>query len=306
MRFVSLPSDLADAVGPIDGVEILTWDMQESPPRDDIELVMIPSHRAPWIKRLDELPALKAVQIGSAGHDSAVKYIPAGVTLSNAVGVHDTATAELALTLMLASQRGIPEFVRSGDRGEWLAPRQYRSVADARVVIVGYGGIGRALAARLKAAEADVVAVASKPRAGDDLVDEVHGVSDLRGLVADADVLALAVPLTEATRHVVDADLMAALPDGALIVNVGRGGLVDTEALLPELQAGRLRLAADVTAPEPLPEGHPLWSAPGVLISPHVGSDTPALAPRMLRFVRSQLTAFGQSGELPHTVAVGV
>jgi phosphoglycerate dehydrogenase-like enzyme len=118
-------------------------------------------------------------------------------------------------------------------------------------------------------------------------------------------VLALATPLTEATRGLVDADALALLPDDALVVNVGRGGVVDTDALVAECVAGRLRAALDVTDPEPLPADHPLWVTPGVLISPHTAGSTAAFGPRMARYLRSQLTAYAQTGHLPHVVATG-
>lgn len=306
MSLVTLPPSLVGPVGHVDGVDLAPWDLRTDPPRpDDIEVVVVPTHRAPWVTRLGELPSLTALQLGSAGHEHAVRFLPPGVTLSNAVGVHDTATSEMALALILAAQRDVPDFVRAQAVGEWAAPQQRRTVADSRVLVVGYGGIGRALATRLHACEAEVVAVASTARPGDGLVDRVHAVTELPTLLPQADVLALATPLTDATRGMVDAAALALLPDDALVVNVGRGGVLDTGALVAECASGRLRAALDVTDPEPLPPEHPLWRTPGVLISPHTAGSTAAFLPRMARYLRSQLTAYAQTGTLPHVVATG-
>jgi phosphoglycerate dehydrogenase-like enzyme len=207
------------------------------------------------------------------------------VLLANARGVHDDATAELALGLTLASLRGIDEAVRS--HGHWGRSREQRSLADSRVTVLGYGSIGRALALRLLACGALVTAVASAPRS-DDLVGSVVTVADVDW--AAQHVVVVVLPLTDATRSVVDAYFLAGLSDDTLVVNVGRGPLLDTEAVIAE--AGRLRFALDVTDPEPLPDGHPLWSAPGVLITPHVAGGTTAMLPRMAALLRDQLTRY--------------
>ncbi len=306
MPIVAVPSSLIDAVGEVQGCDLLAWDMQDPPLRHaEIEVVVAPNWRAPWMARLHELPALRAVQLGSAGFEHALRHLPEGVQLANAVGVHDTATSELALTLILASQRGLPDFVRDQADQTWNPPEEQRSLADATVLVIGYGGIGRALAQRLRACEADVIAVARLARPGDDLVDRVYAVSDLPDLLPAAGVVVLCTPLTEATRGMLDAMALARLPDDALVVNVGRGPLVDTDALVAECALGRLRAAVDVTDPEPLPPEHPLWSTPGVLISPHVGGNSNAYTPRMASYLRSQLSAYREQGSLPHTVAVG-
>ncbi len=262
------------------------WDGAERPPRDDIELVVLDYRNARMtLERLDDLPALAVVQTQTAGVDGVAELMPDGVLLANARGVHDDATAELALGLTLASLRGIDEAVRS--HGHWAGGRQYRSLADSNVAVLGYGSIGRALASRLLACRAVVTAVASAPR-DDDLVGSVVTSVDVDW--AAQHVVVVVLPLTEATRHIVDAAFLARLSDGALVVNVGRGPLLDTSAVIAE--AGRLRFALDVTDPEPLPDGHPLWSAPGVLITPHVAGGTTAMLPRMAALLRDQLTRY--------------
>jgi phosphoglycerate dehydrogenase-like enzyme len=273
----------------------------------EVGVLSLPFEAGRWVTRLDEVPGLTGVVLASAGYEHALPHLPSGVDLANAVGVHDTATAEMALALMLAAQREIPAHVRNQADGHWdrSGLGQRRSLADSRVVVVGYGGIGRALTRRLVASECEVVAVASRERAGDDLVEQVHGIDRLPELLPLADVLVLAVPLTEVTRGLVDARALAALPDDALVVNVARGPVVDTAALQRECAAGRLRAALDVTDPEPLPAGHALWSTPGVLVSPHVGGGTPASYPRMGRYLTRQLTAYRDHGRLDHVVATG-
>nr|WP_306270504.1 NAD(P)-dependent oxidoreductase [Ornithinimicrobium sp. HY1793] len=211
----------------------------------------------------------------------------------------------MALTLLLAAQRDLPTFVRAQDEGRWVELQERRALADQRVLVVGYGGIGRALAARLLACETSVTAVASRARDGDEFVDSVHSVSDLPALLAEHDMVVLAVPLSEATRGMIGAAELALLPDNALVVNVGRGPLVDTEALIAECASGRLRAALDVTDPEPLPEDHPLWRTPGVLISPHVAGGTSVFPSRQARYVQTQIEHYLSTGELKHVVATG-
>jgi phosphoglycerate dehydrogenase-like enzyme len=244
---------------------------------------------------LPRLPALRVVQTQTAGVDNIEAHVPAGVTLCNARGVHDASTAELAVGLVLASLRGLPDFVRAAATGEWArSPRP--SLADRRVLVVGYGSIGAALERRLDGFECEVVRVARTAREG------VHGWEELPELLPHADVVVLLVPLTDQTRGLVDRDFLAALPDGALLVNVARGPVVDTDALVAECASGRLQAALDVTDPEPLPPEHPLWRTPGVLISPHVGGATSAMQPRMLALVDEQLRRFAAGEPLLNVV----
>lgn len=278
-------------LGTMDGFEFVTSDLLTLPERSDEIEVCVPPYMTAFDKTLlGQLPSLRHVQLLTAGYDSIPDVLPDTVSLANAVGVHDTSTAELAITLTLASLRSIPEFVRDAATGTWAEPRVFDSLADRRVLILGYGSIGQAVARRLLPFEVEVTAVASRARAGDELVDTVHGISDLAGLLPDTDVLIVVVPLTDATRHLVDDDVLAALPDGALVVNVARGAVADTEAI--QRHVDRLRFALDVTDPEPLPPDHPLWRAPGVLISPHTGGPTTAFRPRAVRFLRAQLRAY--------------
>jgi phosphoglycerate dehydrogenase-like enzyme len=223
--------------------------------------------------------------------------LPPAATLCNAAGVHDASTAEIAVGLAIASLRGIDDFARAMPNGAWLRGRR-ESLADKRVVIIGAGGVGSAIRQRMAAFEAETVMVARTAREG------VNAIADLPALLPSADVVVLAVPLVDSTRHLADAAFLACMPDGALLVNVARGPVVDTEALVAAVSSGRLRAALDVTDPEPLPAGHPLWTLPGVLVSPHVGGNSSAFVPRARRLVEAQIARWQGRQPLEHVVAI--
>ena len=217
--------------------------------------------------------------------------------LCNGRGIHNASTAELALTLTLASLRDIPGFVGDQREGRWN--QGWRpSLADSTVLIVGYGDIGRDVERRLEPFEVEVLRVARTAR------DGVHVLADLPDLLPRADVVILIIPGTSETKGLVDAGFLAAMKQGALLVNVARGSVVVTADLVEALDSGRVRAALDVTNPEPLPAEHPLWHAPGVLITPHVGGATPAMWPRAYRLVREQLERFA-AGEPVANVMTG-
>ncbi|MEU3861406.1 2-hydroxyacid dehydrogenase [Streptomyces sp. NPDC028722] len=245
------------------------------------------------VRPLARLTGVRVIQTLTAGVDditARLADIAPGVQLCNARGVHETSTAELALTLTLAALRGIPGFVRAQQRERWESGF-HPSLADKNVLIVGYGSIGAAVEDRLAPFEvARVARVARSQRTT--ARGPVHPITDLSSLLPDADVVILCTPLTEATRGLVNAGFLARMKDGALLVNVARGPVVDTKALLAEVETGRISAALDVTDPEPLPPGHPLWQAPGVLISPHVGGPSSAFLPRARRLLADQLTRF--------------
>ena len=306
MALVTMPdaSWVADT-GEIPGLEMVTWDIHEPHPRAEEVAVVVPPYLDPH-QRLDllgTLPRLELVQLLTAGYDNVTPHLPRGVTLCSGGGIHDASTAELALTLILASIRGIPDFVRAQDRHHWIPTRIWPALADRRVLIVGYGKVGRAIAARLLAFETTVTAVASRARDGDELVETVHGIDELPALLPEQDVVVVITPLTDARAGLVDAGFLAAMKDGALVVNVARGKVADTDALLAEAASGRLRVAVDVTDPEPLPADHPLWSTPNVLVSPHVGGASTAFRPRALALVRRQLAAYAEGRPLESVVS---
>ena len=307
MPVISLPDQKwIDLLGPMEGIDFVTWDMVgELPRRDEVSLVVPPYMVSRDFSRLGLVPGLRAVQLLSAGYESVLASIPPDVQLANAGGVHDASTAELAVALTLSSLRGIPEFVVAQGRSQWLPSQERQSLADKKVLILGYGGVGVAIARRLSGFEATLTAVASRARAGDELVSSVHGVDELATLLPDHDVVIVIVPLSDATQGLVGRDFLASMRDGALLVNVARGKVVDTEALVDAVGSGRIRAALDVTDPEPLPADHPLWQLPGILISPHVGGVTSAFVPRAVALLRDQIGAFAGGRPLRNVVHVG-
>lgn len=278
-------------------VDVYEGDGQVPETSDEVECFVLPYtfDLAP-LGLMARMPRLRVVQSLTAGYEHILPFLPAGVTLCNAGRLHDTSTAELAVALLLAARRGIPDFVRGQDAGQWRH-RQWPSLADSTVLIVGYGGIGAAIERRLSGFEVEILRVARRPRPG------VSPLTALPDLLPRADIVVLSLPLTDATRGLVDAAFLARMPDGALLVNMARGAVVDTEALLAELHAGRLHAALDVTDPEPPPPGHPLWSAPGLLLSPHVGGNSTAFLPRARRLIVEQLRRFAAGEPLHHVVA---
>ena len=285
---VSLPStSWAASVGEVPGAVLTVWDCT-GPPPDPAPHVVVPPYMAlpPLTEVLAALPDLRVVQLLTNGYDGVAGQLPAHVALCNAAGVHDASTAELAVGLALAALRGLDDAARAMAVGDWAAARR-PSLADRRALVLGWGGVGQQVAARLAPFEVAVTAVGSRAREQDGT--RVHGPEELPALLPAHDLVVLACPLTEATRGLVDAAFLAAMPDGALLVNVARGPVVVTDDLVAELAAGRLRAALDVTDPEPLPPGHPLWSAPGVLVTPHVGGNTSAFRPRAVALLREQL-----------------
>jgi phosphoglycerate dehydrogenase-like enzyme len=287
-----------DQVGELpDGVRVDVYDGKSAPPGsiDEVEFYVLP-YTWNWDETcglIPDMPKLRAVQLLTAGYEHALPHLREGITLCNARGVHEASTAELAVTLTLASLRGVPTFVRAQQQGEW-AFDFYEALADKTVLIVGYGEIGKAIERRLDGFECTVVPVARTAR------DGVRGYEELPDLLPSADVVILIVPLTDETKGMADAGFLARMHDDALLVNIARGPVVDTGALLAE--AGRLRAALDVTDPEPLPPEHPLWTAPNVLISPHVGGSSSAFLPRALRLIRDQLGRFAAGESLEHVV----
>ena len=291
--------ELADAVGEVDGVELMVWPRGEDLPErvGEIEFLVPDYIRVRRTARLlPQLPRLRAVQLQTAGYDAVLDLVPPGLALLSARGVHDDATAELALGLTIASLRGIDVAVR--ESGHWRQDTTRRSLADSSVAILGYGSIGHSVARRMLACQALVTGVATSVR-DDDVVVRVL-TEDLVDWGAQ-DVVVVVLPLSDATRHAFDASFLTRLHDGALVVNVGRGALLDTDAVLAE--AGRLSFALDVTDPEPLPDDHPLWTAPHVLITPHIAGGTTAMLPRMAALVRDQLQRLRDGKPLRNVVS---
>jgi phosphoglycerate dehydrogenase-like enzyme len=282
-------------------VDVVEWDLSGPAPRERIDIVI-----PPYLKSWEGLANLEGLDVGlvqclTLGYDGVAEFLPKNILFANAASVHETSTAEMTLALILASQRHLPDFVHAAEAGTW-APSWHPSLADRTVLLIGYGGVGRAIESRLLPFETTVVRVAHHAR-----TDErglIYGPDSLPELLPFADIVVIAVLLDESTHHLVDAEFLSLMPDGSLLVNIARGGVADTEALLAESRSGRIRLALDVTDPEPLPDGHPLFALSNVLISPHVAGMTSAALPRIMRLINEQIDRM-RRGEPPLNVVLG-
>ena len=247
---------------------------------------LVPSARDSRIlERLSAMPSLRVIQTLSAGLDWLLAHLPTGVTLCDAGGTRDTAVAEWVLAAILASTKALPALRdrQHEHRWEWCRSRE---LAGTTVMILGYGRIGAAVEARLAPFDVELIRVARSARAG------VHSVEDLGALLGLADIVVVLLPLTPATTGLLDGDLLGRLRPGALLVNAARGPILDASALLELLRAQRISAVLDVTDPEPLPADHPLWDAPGVLITPHFAGDTIAADRRAFALVGEQVRRY--------------
>jgi phosphoglycerate dehydrogenase-like enzyme len=255
---------------------------------------LFPRQRA--VAALHQLPKLALVQTLTAGVDTLAPHLPAGAVLCNARGAHDASVAEWVLTAILTSIRKIPFFAIEQQAGRWSATFT-GTLAGQCVLIVGAGSIGSAVERRLAGFEATVVKVARTAR------DGVRSAADLPGLLPQADVVVLLAPLTSETAGLVDRGFLAAMKDGALLVNCARGGLIDADDLTAELATGRLYAALDVTEPEPLPSDHQLWTMPNVLITPHAAATTWLSVTTVFGFLREQVLRFKQHTPLVNVIS---
>jgi phosphoglycerate dehydrogenase-like enzyme len=295
-------TDPPEAFGGLpDGIDADVWSGGDDFPDSagQVEFVVLPfGVRPEIIQKVGALPSLKTIQILSAGADHILPHIPGHITLCNARGAHTAATAELTVGLIVASLRKLPRFAVRQRDGQWKGSRS-DTIAGKHVLIVGYGDIGAAVERRLAGWEVTVERVARQAREG------VHAFTELPELLGRADVVVILVPVTDETRRMVDAAFLAQMKDGALLVNAARGVIVDTGALLAELTAGRLRAALDVTEPEPLPDGHPLWQAPGLLLTPHVGGAVYQARDSAYRVVAQQLARLAAGEPLANIIGDG-
>ncbi|MGC0237791.1 NAD(P)-dependent oxidoreductase [Arthrobacter sp. SD76] len=257
----------------------------------------------PYQRELEALPHLRdlrprLIQTQTIGYDGFGAAMAPGQVVANASSVHETSTAELTMALVLASQRGLPEIIRVGPN---RARRWHPSLADRSVLLIGYGGVGRAIESRLAPFEVELTRVAGRRR--EDGRGVVHGVAELPRLLPDAEIVIVCVPLNDTTVGLIDDAFLRAMPDDALLVNVARGKVADTAALTRHAQLGRLRLALDVTEPEPLPDDHALLSLPNVLITPHVGGASSSMGPRMARLLHTQIN-YLRAGQEPTNIVL--
>lgn len=286
-------ADIADVrlfppVGPIPGVA----------GRGDMLLAAEDARRA--VDYAAHVDGLRVIQAFSAGVDTIIEHVPPGVTLCDAAGVHDIAVAEWVVLAILASRRRFAEHLEAQRAGRWGHERLTGNDLDgATVVLVGAGSIGAAVEARLAPFGARIVRVARRPRS------DAHVMADLPAILPTADVVVILLPLTPETRGIVEATFLAAMPTGALLVNASRGAVVDTHALTAEVVSGRLRAALDVTDPEPLPDGHPLWTARGVIVTPHVASDVQRMDERAWRLALEQVGRYARGEPFINVVSEG-
>lgn len=309
IKTITFPDqDLLEAVQPLpDGIRGTVWDFGDDPvdvDLDEVDAVVLPYLNAQSVlPTLSRAENLKLVQAQTTGIDGVREAVGDHVAVASAAGVHAASTAELAIGLMLASLRGIDKAAQDQLEGRWRHERRL-SLADRRVLLVGVGGIGAEISKRLIPFEVELTRVGSQTR--DDNEGHVHGTDELVQLAQSADVLIVITPLTEGTRGLIGREVLAALPNGALVVNVARGAVVDSEALTAEVVSGRISCAIDVFDPEPIPADHPLWHAENALITPHVGGDTSAFFPRIVRLLKRQLGALSTGSEPENLVQRGI
>jgi phosphoglycerate dehydrogenase-like enzyme len=253
------------------------------------------------------------------------EWIPAvgpHVTICNAHGSHNICTAEWTLSAILSMLKYLPLYLDIQHAGDWRrrreATEQYvRLTGDTQrlyppvmleeltgktVLIVGYGSIGKDIERMLEPFHVHLLRVARSPRT-DPLV---HAVTELDSLLPEADVIVLILPLTPESRGLIGAKQLGLMRQGALLVNAARGPIVDTNALVDALNSGTIRAALDVTDPEPLPTGHPLWNCPNLLITPHVGGSSPQFAPRALKTAADELRRFMNGEPLQNVVQAAI
>lgn len=263
----------------------------------DIEFY-VPKYMAgkPSYEPILHMPNLKVVQLMMAGYEEALPYIRDGITLCNARGVHDASTAELAVGLAIGARRGFPQFAEDKAQGIWNHKRN-PTLVDSKVAIVGFGSIGLEIAAMLKPFHTEVTGFSRSGTNGS------RTMSEFDALLPTFDVVILITPLTPETKHLMNAHRLGLMKDGATLINVARGPVVDTDALVAELNSRRISAGLDVTDPEPLPQEHPLWKCPNVIIAPHVGGDSNAFVPRGRKLVVDQLGRISRGEALINIVS---
>ena len=285
--------------------------------RLDVDFWILPFARRDAEVTFQRLRGVKVVQSMMAGVDWITPWLPKEVVLCDGRGIHDISASEWVLAAILATMKRLPLYRDRQHRQEWKGfattadellqetgaqVGQYRvlgeDLAGKTVLIVGYGSIGAAIETRLVPFGVKVLRVARSARE----MPRVSAVGDLHRLLPEADVVVAIVPFTEETRGLIGAAEIALMKQGALLVNAARGPVVVTDALVAALQEHRIRAAVDVTDPEPLPAGHPLWTAPNCLITPHIGGSTPEFIYRAFRFGAEQVRRFVAGKPLENVV----
>ncbi len=264
---------------------------------ETVDFLVPPSGERDLLGELPQQARLSVVQVLSAGTDWIEDQLPPQVTLCNARGARDDPVAEWILGALLGASTGLLAFCGAT---KWDRSRQLEDLASWTVVVIGMGSIGRRLSAYLKPIGTRIVAVGSHAH------DDLHGPQELPELLPQADAVVVLAPLSDTTRGMIDAEALRRMPDGAVLINAARGGVVETDALVAELQRGRLHAVLDVVDPEPLPDTHPLWSAPGLLsMTPHIAGDSPAGHRRAAELAGDQLARWCRGEELINVVRRG-
>ena len=294
MKILALEPSYHSLFDPLpDGVSLVTE------PEADVELAVLGIDQQSRLSSLiPALTSLRVIQSLNSGVDWLLPTLPATVEVYNASGVHDAAVAEWIVAVLLSLRRRLPDLREAQQRGEWIVNTNDATANGAppigpidtleggNVLIVGFGSIGRALATRLSPFGIRVQGIARRAR------PDALTLDALPDLLPSADAVVLLVPLSEATERLVDSNFLARMKPGAILINAARGRLVDTEALIQALRRGNLFAAIDVTDPEPLPSGHPLWQAPNLMITPHVAGAVASWKARAYRFTREQLLRY--------------
>lgn len=288
----------ADGVELLDDVDVVVYDPERELPAEAAHAqVLVPPFLATGeaVALTEKLPELRLVQLLTAGAEAWVGQLPDGVALSDCRGAHGGATAEWVVSVLLGVYRHLPRFVHAQAEARWDY-HQTEELDGKRVLIVGAGDVAENTVRRLAPFGVETTLVGRRAR------DGVHGIDEVLDLLPDHDACVVIVPLTDDTRGLIDAAFLAAMPDGSVLVNAARGPVADTDALTVELMSGRIRAAVDVTEPEPLPADHPLWTAPGLLLTPHVGGSVPGGLRRAYGVAAEQIAAFARGEQPPNLV----
>jgi len=300
---VLLPwQDLVDRLR-LAGIEPILWHIENDPhdaPEADVLVTERPSNTE-LRSRVSRIKGLKHVHLLSIGYEWVLEHLPDQVSLTNSKGAVEDATAEHCLALVLASLRRLPQVGQQ--QREWQWTRTWTgSLHGSKVVLLGAGGVGSEIRSRLLPFKpAELTSFARTERVHEQ-GHPIYSLDQLWAFLPTADVVIVALPHTPETEHLIDAEFLSAMKDGSLLVNVGRGPIVDTEALLPELQAGRLHAALDVTDPEPLPANHALWGAQNCIITPHMAGDTEQFISLVSELAVNQVIAFAHGEELANQI----
>jgi phosphoglycerate dehydrogenase-like enzyme len=288
----------------------------------DIDVWIPDPYPARAIQIVPRLRGLRLVLSLMAGTEWIPGAVGPHVTICNAHGAHNISTAEWTVSAILAMLKHFPFYLDVQRSGQWKrrfeASANYAAITgDTRplyppvmleeltgktVLMVGYGGIGKQIERMLAPFNVELLRVARSVRAN----PQVHAVSELDSLLPRAQVVVLILPLTADSHGLIGSRQIALMPQGALLVNAARGPIVDTNALVEALNQGRIRAALDVTDPEPLPEEHPLWRCPNLLLTPHVAGSSPQFAPRSLSTAAGELRRYIDGQPLENAVQLAL